>query len=97
MTTTALHIEDKNMQLLFSTSLNTTFTIIINTLQFFGKSSVANLHHLYNYNQGRHLVAPLTYFNDGGGGGGGSKDFFGSDILAKRDFFGSRKQHRDFF
>ena len=46
--------------------------------------------------------APLTYFNDGGG----PKDFFGSDILAKRDFFGvyesrrdffgSRKQHRDF-
>ena len=32
--------------------------------------------------------APLTYFNDGGG----PKDFFGSDILAKRDFFGSRKQ-----
>ena len=48
--------------------------------------------------------APLTYFNDVGGGGG-AKDFFGSDILAKRDFlglwktmafFGSRKQHRDF-
>ena len=33
--------------------------------------------------------APLTYFNDGGGGG--SKDFFGSDILAKKDFFGSMK------
>ena len=33
--------------------------------------------------------APLTYFNDGGGGG--PKDFFGSDILAKRDFFGSMK------
>ena len=41
-----------------------------------------------------------------GGGGGGPKDFFGSDILDKRDFlgsmkdarifFGSRKQHRDF-
>ena len=31
--------------------------------------------------------APLTYFNDGGG----PKDFFGSDILAKRDFFGSMK------
>ena len=51
--------------------------------------------------------APLTYFNDGGEGGGGSKDFFGSDILAKkdffwvyerrRDFFGWRKQQRDFF
>ena len=33
--------------------------------------------------------APLTYFNDGGEGGGG--DFFGSDILAKKDFFGSMK------
>ena len=32
--------------------------------------------------------APLTYFNDGGGG---PKDFFGSDILAKRDFLGSMK------
>ena len=31
--------------------------------------------------------APLTYFNDGGG----PKDFFGSDILAKREFFGSLK------
>ena len=31
--------------------------------------------------------APLTYFK----GGGGPKDFFGSDILAKRDFFGSMK------
>ena len=31
--------------------------------------------------------APLTYFNDGGG----PKDFIGSDILAKRDFFGSVK------
>ena len=31
--------------------------------------------------------APLTNFNDGGG----PKDFFGSDILAKRDFFGSMK------
>ena len=27
----------------------------------------------------------------GGGGLGGPKDFFGSDILAKRDFFGSMK------
>ena len=34
--------------------------------------------------------APLTYFNDGKGGGG-PKDFFGSDILAKRDFLGSIK------
>ena len=31
--------------------------------------------------------APLAYFSDGGG----PKDFFGSDILAKRDFFGSMK------
>ena len=38
--------------------------------------------------------APLTYFNDGGGGG--PKDFFGSDILAKKDFFGSMKD-ADFF
>ena len=36
---------------------------------------------------------PLTYFNDGGV----RRIFFGSDILAKRDFFGSRKQHRDLF
>ena len=28
---------------------------------------------------------------------GGPKDFFGSDSLAKRDFFGSQKQQRDFF
>ena len=34
--------------------------------------------------------APLTYFKDGGGGGF-AKDFSGSDILAKRDFFGSMK------
>ena len=27
----------------------------------------------------------------GGGEGGGPKDFFGSEILAKRDFFGSMK------
>ena len=31
--------------------------------------------------------APLTYFNDGRG----PKDFSGSDILARRDFFGSMK------
>ena len=50
---------------------------------------MANLHQLYNnYNQGRHPGALLTYFNDGGGG---PKDFFGSDILAKRDFFGYMK------
>ena len=36
-----------------------------------------------------HPGAPLTYFNDGGGGG--PKDFSGSDVLAKRDFFGSMK------
>ena len=37
--------------------------------------------------------APPTYFNDrtGGGGGGGPSDFFGSEILAKSDFFGSMK------
>ena len=29
--------------------------------------------------------------NDGGGGGGGPSDFFGSEILAKSDFFGSMK------
>ena len=33
--------------------------------------------------------APLTYFNEGGGGG--PSDFFGSEILAKSDFFGSMK------
>ena len=32
---------------------------------------------------GQHPGAPLTYLNDGG-----SKDFFGSDILAKRNFSG---------
>ena len=50
--------------------------------------------------------APLTYFNDGVGEGGGPKDFLGSDILGKRDFFasmkdadffGSRKEDRVFF
>ena len=35
------------------------------------------------------LGAPLTYFTDDGGGGGGLMDFFGSGILAKRDFFQS--------
>ena len=35
--------------------------------------------------------APLTYNDGGEGGGGGSKDFFGSDILAKKNFFGSMK------
>ena len=38
--------------------------------------------------------APLTYFNDGGEGG--PKDFFGSDILAKRDFYGSMKDAGNF-
>ena len=42
--------------------------------------------------QGPHSYVLMT-----GGGGGGPRDFFGSDILAKKDFFGSRKQHRDFF
>lgn len=33
--------------------------------------------------------APLTYFNSWGKGGGGNlKDFFGSEISAKRDFLG---------
>ena len=44
--------------------------------------------------QGPHSHILMT---GGGGGWGGPKDFFGSEILAKRDFFGSRKQHRDFF
>ena len=49
--------------------------------------------------------APLTYFNDGGGGV--RVISFGSEILAKSDFFGSLKdamiffgqeeKHRDFF
>ena len=33
--------------------------------------------------------APLLYFYDGGGGG--PSDFFGSEILAKSDLFGSMK------
>ena len=33
------------------------------------------------------------YFNDGGGG---QSDFFGSEILAKSDFFGSLKYARNF-
>ena len=40
---------------------------------------------LYWFKQGCDPGAPLTYFNDGGG----PKDFFGSDIVAKRNFFGS--------
>ena len=45
------------------------------------------------YLKGLDPGAPLTYFNDGGGGGegGGPKDFFGADIVAKRDFFESMK------
>ena len=34
-----------------------------------------------------HILMP----GRGGGGGGGPKDFFGSDISAKRDFFRSMK------
>ena len=37
--------------------------------------------------------APLTYFNDGGG----PSDFFGSEILAKGDFFWVYERRRDFF
>ena len=37
--------------------------------------------------QGPHSHILMT----GGRGGGGPKDFFGSDILAKRDFLGSIK------
>ena len=36
-------------------------------------------------------VALLTYFNDGVGGGESTSDVFGSEILAKSDFFGSMK------
>ena len=55
----------------------------------------------------KHCVpgAPLTHFNDGGGGG--PSDFFGSEILAQSDLFGSmkdagiflgrEKKQRDFF
>ena len=39
---------------------------------------------------------PLTYFNDWGGGGGLS-DYFGSEILAKSDFFVSMKDAGIFF
>ena len=38
--------------------------------------------------------ALLTYYNDGGGGG--PSVFFGSEILAKSDFFGSMKDTRIF-
>ena len=56
------------------------------------------------------IEMPMSvYFNDGWvgcGGGGRRKDFFGSEILAKKDFFVSmkdtsifwgHKKHRDFF
>ena len=36
---------------------------------------------------------PFTYFNDGGGC---PSDFFGSEILAQSDFFGSMKRRREF-
>ena len=39
---------------------------------------------------------PVTYFNIGGRGGGSPSDFFGSEILAKSDFFGSMKDTRIF-
>ena len=35
--------------------------------------------------------APFTYFTDGGGGIFCPRDFLGSEILAKRDLFGSMK------
>ena len=35
--------------------------------------------------------APLANFNDRGRGGEGPSEFFGSEILAKSDFFGSMK------
>ena len=38
---------------------------------------------------------PLTYFNDGGGGG--PSDFFGSEILARSNLFGSMKDARIFW
>ena len=56
----------------------------IDSLQHTGKPMLV----LYPVSPG----APLTYFNDGKGGGGGvPSDFFGSEILAKSDFFGSMK------
>ena len=60
---------------------------------------MANLHHLYNYNQGRHLAAPLTYFDDGrggGGGGGGSKGFLGLTFWPKGIFLGRENNTRIF-
>ena len=48
---------------------------------------------LFNLNNARVLIpgAPLTYSNDGEGGGECPSDFFGSEILANNDFFGSMK------
>ena len=43
---------------------------------------------LYYYNLATVPGAQLTYFNDGGGGGV-RVSFFGSEILAKSNFFGS--------
>ena len=38
-------------------------------------------------------MGPLTYFTDRAlGGGRGSKGYFWSELLAKRDFFGSMKE-----
>ena len=41
-----------------------------------------------------HSGTPLTYFNEGRGG---PSDFFGSEILAISDFFGSMKDAGIFF
>ena len=37
-----------------------------------------------------------SYFNDGGSGAGGPSVFFGSEILAKSDIFGSMKDTKIF-
>ena len=44
-----------------------------------------------------HPGALLTYFTAGGGGGEGLRNFFGVEILAKRDYFGSLKKTQEFF
>ena len=46
-------------------------------------------HYLIAFAQGPHSHILMT-------GGGGPKDFFGSDILAERDFFGSMKDAGNF-
>ena len=46
-----------------------------------------------NITHGSHSHILLT----GGGGGGGPRDFFRSEILAKRDFFGLRKKPEIFW